>query len=360
MANESRAGILSAISDWLKLLGLTVLVAEVVILAAMKLTPSDSPLAPWYPVFMLIFLVVVVIGVFVDRILGTRASGKRTLALGDAAEARVTIDTSQTVVTQRDLRRYQLEDYYIDSQQGLAFWTPKSEGWSEPEVLSKGDLLVRMGLLPNLDDWDEVKKPSYAVPLGAMLMEASNIILEHGKPLACELTDESSTSVADSVMEKLLSIAKEQGEEMDQEQITELRKQLVRGGVDVESLNISNCFVATVFDKALAQTSPVAANLGNVFLAHMMTTREAVERLVADSDSVMWGSHQTFTNIRVAGQLRELTVYRANLLVDGEDKCFGLSITFSPQTGSPMSVWEELRKMLDSFRVIAGQAKGDS
>ena len=38
----------------------------------------------------------------------------------------------------------------------------------------------------------------------------------------------------------------------------------------------------------------------------------------------------------------------------------GLSITFSPQTGSPMSVWEELRKMLDSFRVIAGQAKGDS
>lgn len=64
---NSRNSIISEISDWLKLLALVVLVAEAAIIAAMKLTPTDKAIHGWYPVFMLAFLVVIVVGLFFDR-----------------------------------------------------------------------------------------------------------------------------------------------------------------------------------------------------------------------------------------------------------------------------------------------------
>jgi hypothetical protein len=46
---------------------LVVLVAEAVMITAMSMTPDSSPLKNWYPVFMLLFLLVPVVGLFFDR-----------------------------------------------------------------------------------------------------------------------------------------------------------------------------------------------------------------------------------------------------------------------------------------------------
>ncbi len=59
-------GILSSLSDWLKLLGLIVLVAEATILTAIA-TDFETSFKGWYPVAMLLFLAVIVIGIFIDR-----------------------------------------------------------------------------------------------------------------------------------------------------------------------------------------------------------------------------------------------------------------------------------------------------
>jgi len=65
--------ILSAVSDWMKLLTVICLLAESVILAAMQLAPTDDPMRGYYPLAMLLFLVVIVIGVFWDRYLQSRS-----------------------------------------------------------------------------------------------------------------------------------------------------------------------------------------------------------------------------------------------------------------------------------------------
>lgn len=79
-----RSRILDQISDWLKLLGLVVLVAEAGILTAMGLTPEGNPLHPWYPVFMLLFLAMIVVGLFFDRYL---ESQRRAAPLPDSGVA---------------------------------------------------------------------------------------------------------------------------------------------------------------------------------------------------------------------------------------------------------------------------------
>lgn len=74
---ESRIKIIGAISDWLKLLALVVLIAEVAILAAMKLTPPEKSIHSYYPIFLLGFLVIVVLGIFFDRYLSSKKVADR-------------------------------------------------------------------------------------------------------------------------------------------------------------------------------------------------------------------------------------------------------------------------------------------
>lgn len=66
MSEKERAGILAGISDWLKLVGLVVLVAEGVILAAIAVAGPGDDLQPLYSLFFSLLLVIVV-GVFFDR-----------------------------------------------------------------------------------------------------------------------------------------------------------------------------------------------------------------------------------------------------------------------------------------------------
>jgi hypothetical protein len=174
---KGRSGVLNAVSDWLKLLALVVLVAEVIIIIAMNLTPPAHPLFDWYPVLMIIFAVVVVVGIFVDRI-SERTSQDRisertsqlTLALEDR---KVSVDTSRTVVAEPATLRRQIASTYSDSQKGFMFPHPKSQHWSGPQHLHMGSLLVKVGLLRNLDHRNEIKELAAVTPLGKMVIEAN-------------------------------------------------------------------------------------------------------------------------------------------------------------------------------------------
>ena len=67
--NKGWSTILNAVSDWIKLLALVVLVAEAILIAAMTQTPESSPRRDWYPVIIVGLLVLIVIGIFFDRYL---------------------------------------------------------------------------------------------------------------------------------------------------------------------------------------------------------------------------------------------------------------------------------------------------
>lgn len=70
--DEGRVGLIEAVSDWLKLLALIVLVAEATLLLAMNMTKEESLIYDFYPVMMLLFLGVVVGGFFYDRYLQSK------------------------------------------------------------------------------------------------------------------------------------------------------------------------------------------------------------------------------------------------------------------------------------------------
>jgi hypothetical protein len=351
---KARSGILAAVSDWLKLLALIVLVAEAVILIAMRITPSSNPLTSWYPVFMLLFLIVVVVGVFWDRY--TQRSTALTLTVSDR---KVSVETSDMTVPTEEMKRYDIDAMFVDSQNGFMFPKFKSQLWSKPQYLSSGELFLKFGLIQDLDAIEEAKKGAAVLPLGTMMIESRHLLFEEADPIECQLTDETSNPVAETTIQRMIALLEKDGKGLNEEQVRELRKALIRrgGGSDKlklvpEQFKVHNTFSVSIFDKSLARESPIQPNLANVFLLEVKGSGETVDNLVANTRSILWGSSQTLTNVMVKGKLRELTTYRMSNLVESDERLFKLQISFSPQTESSIAVWEELKEVFDSFRMI--------
>lgn len=346
---EKRTGILSAVSNWLKLLALIVLVGEAVIIAAMGLTPSSHPLFSWYPLFMLLFLVVIVVGVFIDRA-GERKERKLTLPVGDKE---VSIDTDKTMLPKSETALLDVESNYIDSQRGFTLKRPTLPGWSAPEQLDMGGYALKVGLIENIEKWNENKEAAAVVPMGRMLVEAGVVLFEYGKPIELELTDDTSNVVVDTVINRLIDYSKKEGVQPTDKQIRDFRKGMIRGGMKFERLMVHNSFAVIIFEKELAQNSPIVLNLANLFLKLTSQVIPSLNNLASNEDSIMFGYGQTLTKVLVNKTLREVTTYSVSRLLQSEKRMFQLAINWSPQTEADISVWEELKGMLGSFRVIA-------
>lgn len=354
-AIRDRAGILSAVSNWLKLLALVVLVGEGVIITAMTLTPQSHPLKGWYPLFMLLLLLVIVVGIFVDRV-GERRS--KTAFLGFELEGKkISVNTSQTVLAKPETLPSDTASVYSDSQRGFMFALPASKNWSKPQHLDIGSFNVELGLSPDIETWNKTKEAGTVLPMGKMMVEANVVSVEHGEPLDCELTDKTSSRQIDTLLNRLVELAKKEEESPDDEELNEMveatRKQLIRGQTGIERLKLKNTFSVVIYDKALAQESPIVPSLGNFFLQLMRIVPVVVDKLVANEESILWGATQTLTNVMINGSQCDVTTYSLERLLQSNDLMFLVTVRFYPQTEESISVWEELREMFDSFRVVA-------
>ncbi len=158
--NEPRAGILAAIRDWRTLLGLIVLVAESVMLAAMAITPESNPLFPLYPVFMLLFLLVPVVGIFWVRYMKSKSS--QTIIPGPILEEEggepVTVDTSGKSITEEETKKLDTDTEIIEQRLGFTFHRTKLHEWSEPRILTQYEMLKEVGVEKSPEEFEALEQ----------------------------------------------------------------------------------------------------------------------------------------------------------------------------------------------------------
>lgn len=351
---ESRFAILSAVSDWLKLLALTVIVAESIILVAMQVTPQSNPIAPYYPIFMLLFLIVIVIGVFMDRYSARKTpEGQLTVKSGDL---KATINTNELSTTEEELtRKTDLGTMFKDSLRGFMFKRPKLSGWHDPQNINYGEFVKKVVRTKDIGKWDEaVKLMGEVHPFTNMILRSSCLLYCYGEPINVKLTEKTSSPALDKVIKNITTIADKEGEPLDKDEINELRKSLIPALVTGDlQLELHNYFAVFVLDKSLADNFPVAPSLGNIFLHSQFLSKQPVDTLVANERSILWSTTTTTTNVLIDGQLRELKEHIMSFLVENPKSIFLVSIYFSPQTSSSPDLWTELREMLNSFRVLS-------
>ncbi len=90
---ESKASIISAVSDWLKLLALIIVVADGLLAVAYYSTKDSDPFRKYYFPLMIGLFALIVVGVFLDRLLSSRAPHSQITAPGGVRPRQVALVT---------------------------------------------------------------------------------------------------------------------------------------------------------------------------------------------------------------------------------------------------------------------------
>jgi len=189
--------ILPAISTWLILLGLIVLVAATFIIIAMLITPKDDRNFAIYPYALLGLLLIIIIRVFFDR-KNERDTKKRegTLDITNENKVIITEKTSKNVLEK--------DQNFTDSRLGFKMYYPNQENWQKPQYLEYKNFIIKLGLISNDTQGDEfINTIKSNHPYGNMVVKSDNIIFQYGKDLEIEFLTDSTTQE----IERLLKAA---------------------------------------------------------------------------------------------------------------------------------------------------------
>jgi len=339
--------ILPAVSSWLKLLALIVLVAATFVIVAMIITPNDNPNYAVYPYMLLGLLLVVILGVFVDR-QNERDSRKSEGTLRRTNDNKLVIEekTSKNVLEKNP--------NFVDSKLGFKIYYAMKDNWKKPEYLEYKELLIKLGVTTDGQDGDElINLILLTNPYGNMFVQSDNIIYQYGENLEIEFLADSTTQEIEDYLKRLENFLKDnEGQQLTEEDKQEQRQKLFLGDLGITKLYFPVSLSIQILQKELAVTSMSKPNLPNLLKSLIAITREPIEQLSSFDNSIIWITRMKMLNVKVNGIKGNFTIYRTYKLIETKDKLLLLQIQWSPESDSAIEVWNELSGMLDSFALI--------
>ena len=342
--SKERGSILNAVNNWIRLLALIVLVAEVIILAAMKLTPSTASIYNWYPVFMLFFLLLIVIAVIFDR------NGERNSLVLKLDEQKVEVNPKKNRIDSVH-KLASSTNTYTDSHLRFSFHKPELKSTVNLKRISYGDLLVKIGIATP-ENVDHIVQNVLTIdPFGKMKINSSIVDIQIGDIYKLRFDDESSLSRVEKYINNVVEVAKEGDEPLSNEVISGIRSKLLYGDSNLKSLNYFNGCVIHVFNKADAVDSMLPATLPNIFSSLQSLINEPLESLTSNQESILWGTTNHYLKILVNGIKKDFSIYRMYQLIENKNYVYLIQLQWSPQSNEAINTWEELRKLLENFKV---------
>jgi hypothetical protein len=163
-----------------------------------------------------------------------------------------------------------------------------------------------------------------------------------------EITDETSNELLDRFLKSVSEAALQENVKLSPADIRGIRRRLLM----VDRLKFSNEFVVNVFDKSIARKIPVKLSLASLFVLAAPALGLNVDHLVANEQSILTGVSVVLNNAKVNGQKKDFQVNRWVLFVENKERYFQVEIAYSPQVDPSIKIWEELRRVLSSFKVI--------
>lgn len=339
--------ILPAISTWLILLGLIVLVAATFIIIAMLITPKDDRNFAIYPYALLGLLLIIIIGVFFDR-KNERDTKKRegTLDITNENKVIITEKTSKNVLEK--------DQNFTDSRLGFKMYYPNQENWQKPQYLEYKNFIIKLGLISNDTQGDEfINTIKSNHPYGNMVVKSDNIIFQYGEDLEIEFLTDSTTQEIEDYLKRLGNYLKDKGNELPtEEDKQDLRQKLFLGNLGIDKLNFSISLTIQIMLKSLSIDSMAKPNLPNLLKALIASTQEPIDQLSTFNDSIIWITRTKMLNVKVNNVKGNFSIYRSYKLIETKEKLILLQIQWSPESDSAIEIWNELRSMLDSFAVV--------
>ncbi|MEP3838391.1 MAG: hypothetical protein ABJM36_12125 [Algibacter sp.] len=342
---KDRKSILSSVNTWIHLLALIVLVAEAIILVAMKLTPTTSPLYNWYPVFMLFFLLLIVVAVIIDR------TGQRNSLVLKVNEQKLEINPKNNKLNSIDNLESK-SDVYTDTLLKFSFHKPVLKSEVKINRVSYAEYLIKLGVATPDSVDSIIQKIPIINPFGKMIVNSNNIDIQIGDKYKLELEDDSTMTRIERFINNVVQIAKDNKEDTpSEEEITILRAKLMHGDSKLKTINYFNGSIIQVFNKKDTKDSMIPPSLPNIFSSLQTTIKEPIETLISNEDSILWMTTNHFLKVLISGTKKDFSIYRVYQLIENKEFVYLIQLQWSPQTNEAINTWEELKKLLENFKV---------
>ncbi|MBI3511453.1 MAG: hypothetical protein HY064_12380 [Bacteroidetes bacterium] len=333
-----------------KLIALGVLVFFLLFCVGMIITPTDKSYYCVYPIGMVVIIPISIIGILIDR------AGERKLKAKELGSVRLTEDNRLTIAKMDISKKERLVQNFKEERNSFILYRPAERGWKKQQYMSYAEYMIKFGMATkeNIAQLESQNKSQHQY--SRMYWESQFIIFQFGDDVVLEFTDESTMKEVEYLLDKeKKNYLKEEKREMTPDEIRQARVLLVRG----ESLELKLSFtigaIVAVFDKKLIEyVNDESKILPNFMKFVMSITIEPIDELRSfhNENSIIMITRATFIKVNVNGLLQDFNIYRAYKFIETDERIYMLQIQWSPESHYAIEVWEELRKVLDSFEII--------
>lgn len=240
-------------------------------------------------------------------------------------------------------------EYYVDTMRGFYFKLPNSKSWSKPELVKGLEVLLEKSGIPLTPEMRKQIKAFESSPMfGPLVREAETLILTSGEPIELEITNETSNQALNVMIELARLNSESKGVKLGEKELATLRHQLI----GFERMKFANSFSITIFRKGILKELPIKISLPNFFVTYSLYLRPNLVRLEANEQSILMAKSYSLEHIKLNGRKSDIRIDSWFLFAESPGAFYVVNIDFSHQAGSSLQAWEELRALMDSFRII--------
>lgn len=286
-------------------------------------------------------LVAILIFVFFSYIAPKLSSASLQLNI---AEKTISINTTQLSVDHKKVEAIDPKDHFVDSSLGFIFKRPLSGGWSKPKTINGfSEYLKAKNVSLHQMLIEQLEANLKFDPYGPAIMDMVSVRMTKGKTVNLKITGETTNELIERI------ISGKPNEIMESEKML-LRKAII----GFEEMDYTNEIVIQRFDKGILESAPIKISLPNFAVKILAGNSIYIDRLVANERTVLAGGSIKLNDVLVDGQKRSFRFDRLFLITESQEAFYMVDIGFSPDTESSLQVWEDLRAILNSFRVLEG------
>jgi hypothetical protein len=227
----------------------------------------------------------------------------------------LSIDTGSIFVTRQEVAGLDPATYYVNLEQAFILHRPLS-GWDDMEEMTVQEQLAE----ENVTCLAVCDQPVFRI--------------RYGEPIEIE-SDRETTVNGNPIPDDLLNISES------------------LYGPPPWKLPYYSQMILNVFDKSEVEKLGIQT-LPDMILLMTRYSAARVNRVIAQADShfAIVQLSSAYNGIRVGGEPAEMTVDNWLLFAETDNAFYTVEIRYTPQSGQPLQVWDDLQLYIDQFRVI--------
>jgi hypothetical protein len=225
------------------------------------------------------------------------------------------VDTSSIFITREKAAALDSAIYYVDLERGFVLHRPYS-GWNNLEEMTVQEQLAE----------DNVTCQAFC--------DQAVYRIRYGDPIEIE-SDQATTVNGHPIPEQLLNMIK------------------TLYGSPPWKMPYYSQMILNVFEKSEVQKVGIIT-LPDMILLMTNYSAGRINRVIARADShfAIVQLSRTYDGIRIDGDSETITTDTWLLFAEEDNAFYTIEIRYTPQSGQPLQVWDELQLYLNQFRVI--------